>query len=356
MSKFLSRKYKDLVPYVPGEQPTKRGALIKLNTNENPFPPSPRVLRAVNRRAVSELRLYSDPTCGDFLLELARTCRVGRENVFASNGSDEALAFAFMAFCEKGVAFPDISYGFYSVYADLFGIKKTLVPLNDALEIVVDDYENIKTTIFIANPNAPTGICLGANEIERLVRQDKGRLVVVDEAYVDFGGESVIPLTKKYDNLLVISTFSKSRNLAGARLGYAVGDERLIADLNTIKYSFNPYNVNSLTLEEGRAALKDKRYFEKCCAAVIETREFTKGELQRLGFVSTDSRANLLFVKCPEGLTGEEYYLALKKRGILVRYLGGERIKNYVRISIGSKSDMAALIDATKQILKEKRL
>lgn len=356
MSRFFSKKYNDLVPYVPGEQPKKGERVIKLNTNENPFPPSPRVLRAVNKREVSLLRRYSDPTCDDFLAELAKTYKVKKENCFASNGSDEALAFAFMAFCGKGVAIPDISYGFYPVYADLFGIKKTVVPLNEQLEIVVDDYEKIKPTVVIANPNAPTGICLPVSEIERLVRQDKGRLVVVDEAYVDFGGESAIELTKRYDNLLVISTFSKSRNLAGARLGYAIGDEALIRDLNTIKFSFNPYNVNSLTLAAGRAALKDKRYFEKCCKAVAETREYTRAELKKIGFASLDSKANLIFVKCPESLSGEEYYLALKKRGIIVRYLNGERIKSYVRISIGTKAEMDALIEATKQIIRGERL
>ncbi len=356
MSKFFSKKYKDLAPYIPGEQPRKGETVVKLNTNENPFPPSPRVLRAVNRRETSLLRRYSDPTCEEFLAELAKTYRVKKENCFAGNGSDEVLAFAFMAFCEKGVAIPDISYGFYPVYADLFEIKKTVVPLNENLEIAVDDYEKIKTTVVIANPNAPTGICLPVSEIERIVRQDKGRLVVVDEAYVDFGGESAIPLTKKYDNLLVISTFSKSRNLAGARLGYAIGDEALIRDLNTIKFSFNPYNVNRLTLEAGRAALKDRRYFERCCKAVAETREYTRALLSEIGFVSLESRANLIFVRCPDGLTGEEYYLSLKKRGILVRYLSGERIKQYVRISIGTKAEMDKLIETTKQILREKRL
>lgn len=356
MSRFLSSKYRELEAYTPGEQPTDM-KYIKLNTNESPYPPSEGVLKAVNPAEVSRLNLYSDPTCKALKAAVAGLYGKRSENIFLSNGSDDILNFSFMAFCEgskRRVKFPEISYGFYSVYAELHGVDYTAVPLMEDFSINVDDYLSNDATVVIANPNAPTGLALSLDEVERIVAANPDNLVLIDEAYVDFGAESAVALTEKYDNLLVVGTFSKSRSLAGARLGYAVANEQIIADLEKIKYSTNPYNINRLTLLAGEAAIADNAYYVSNCQEIIKTREYTKAALESLGFYCTDSKANFLFAKSDE-IGGEELYLALKSGGILVRHFTKEKIKDFNRITVGTREQMDALIAATKEILKEKR-
>ncbi len=355
MSRFFHPALRALAPYTPGEQPRDAEGWIKLNTNENPFPPSPEVIAALNADESRALRLYSDPACGGFLSALAAAYGVSPSQTFASNGSDEALAFCFQAFGARGAAFPDLTYGFYSVFAALFGVDAKVVPLREDFTLAVEDYAGLPHTLFIANPNAPTGLALSLGEIEALLRQSPDRLVVVDEAYVDFGAESAVSLLPRYDNLLIVGTFSKSRCLAGARLGFAIGSEALIADLNKVKFSFNPYNVNRLTLAAGEAALRDAGYFDRCCAAIRENREAAREALERLGFTLTRSRANFLFAKCPEGLSGKEYCAALRARKILVRHWDAPRIADWVRITVGTAEQMQALAAATEEILKERR-
>ena len=320
MSKFIASKFDALEAYTPGEQPQDK-KYIKLNTNESPFPPSPAVIAAVNSAEVGDLRLYSDPRCWELRKTAAETFGVEPENVVVTNGSDESLNFLFMAMCPRGAAFADITYGFYKVFGELHGLDCEIIPLKDDFNIDPADYSATDKTIFIANPNAPTGLTLTTAQIASMAEEKPDRLVVVDEAYVDFGGESVIPLTKKYKNLVVVGTFSKSRSLAGARLGFVVADAEIIADLDKIRYSTNPYNVNRLTLLAGSAALRDVDYFNQCRNAIIEAREYTKAELRNRGFFVTDSMANFLFAK-PVGISGKDYYLKLKDRGVLVRYFG----------------------------------
>ena len=275
MSKFFSKKYSALVPYTPGEQP-KDMKYIKLNTNESPFPPTKSVLDAVAKEA-GRLQLYSDPEVSDATQALAELYGVKKENVILTNGSDEVLNFAFMAFAdaERPIVFPDITYGFYKVFAELGNIPYEEIPLTDRLEIDPRDYIGVGKTVVIANPNAPTGIYLPLDVIEKIVASNPNNVVIVDEAYVDFGGESAVPLTKKYDNLLVTGTFSKSRSLAGARLGFGIGNSALIADLCTIKYSTNPYNVNRMTAAAGLAALCDNDYYMDNCLKIAQNRTYT---------------------------------------------------------------------------------
>ena len=350
MSRFFSQKYSTLEAYTPGEQP-KDMKYIKLNTNESPFPPSAKVIEYA--KAESErLNLYSDPESRMLTQKAADLFGVKYENVLMTNGSDEILNFAFMAFCDekKGIAFPSISYGFYPVFAELNHIPYKEIPLADDFSINVEDYCNIGMNIVIANPNAPTGLALTAAEIEKIVTTNADSVVIIDEAYVDFGAESVVDLTKKYDNLLVTQTFSKSRSLAGARLGFGIGNEALINDLNTIKYSTNPYNVNRMTSAAGIAAIEDNDYYMTNCRTIAENREYTKAELAKLGFETLDSKSNFIFTRYDK-IGGEELYLTLKKMGILVRHFSKPAISDYVRITIGTKEQMDALLAATKEIL-----
>lgn len=351
MSRFFSEKYKNLSPYTPGEQP-KDTQYIKLNTNESPFPPSP---LALSRAAgiSGKMNLYSDPECTELHLALAKMLGVGTDEVLATNGSDEILNFAFMAFCdsEHPAIFPSITYGFYPVAADLNFVPCLRIPLNDDFTINVDDYKNIRGTIFIANPNAPTGIALSIPDIENIISANPDSVVVIDEAYVDFGAESCVPLIHKYDNLLVTQTFSKSRSLAGARLGFGVGCKALIQDLNAIKYSTNPYNVNMMTMAAGVGALEDSEYTSKNCEYIIETRRFAEEELSKLGFEFTNSKANFVFTRHPK-LDGREIYLKLKEMGILVRHFDQPEISQYNRITIGTREQMCALFDALRKILE----
>ena len=353
MSKFMSRRFDSLEEYVPGEQPQDK-KYIKLNTNESPFPPSPEVIKAVNTDEVKDLRLYSDPEAKLLKKAIADYEGVKPENVFVSNGSDETLNFFFMAFCdsEKEVAFPNISYGFYKVFAELYSLKYDAVPLNEDFTINHEDYKSIGKNVVIANPNAPTGILLETYKIEEIIASNPNHVVVIDEAYVDFGGESAVELTKKYDNLLVVKTFSKSRSLAGARLGYGISDSKIISDLEKIKYSTNPYNVNRLTLKAGEASIKDTKYFEKTRTEIIKNREYITKELEALGFTVLNSKANFVFAR-HEKISGIDYYKYLRENGILVRHFTSEKICEYNRISIGTFEDMQKLAEVTKKLLEE---
>ena len=354
MSRFFSPKYSSLTPYTPGEQPQER-KYLKLNTNESPFPPSPLAQRLA-RDAAGDCQLYSDPECRALVNTAAESFGVEKENLLFTNGSDEILNFAFMAFCdsEHPAVFPNITYGFYPVFAELNNIPYEEIPLKDDFSIDINDYIGINKTIFIANPNAPTGIALSKADIEKIVASNPDNVVVVDEAYVDFGAESSLSLTKKYDNVLVCQTFSKSRSLAGARLGFGIGSKALINDLNTIKYSTNPYNINRMTMAAGIGALCDEEYFEKNCLKIAENREQTGRELQKLGFWVTDSKANFIFAKSDK-IGGKELYLSLKEKGVLIRHFETPLLKDYNRITIGSKEQMEEFIKTVREILEEKQ-
>ena len=350
MSRFLGSAYRSLDPYVPGEQPQNQ-RFIKLNTNENPFPPSPRVVAAASEEA-KRLNLYSDPDLNVFLNPFSSYMKVDREQVFAGNGSDEILAIIFQALCEDGVIYPDISYGFYKVYAALYNLKSREIPLKEDFTLDPRDYYNAGATIVIANPNAPTGIAVTREDIRGILEHNRNNLVVVDEAYVEFGAETVVPLVKEYDNLLVVGTFSKSRSLAGGRLGYAVSNSGIIEDLNRIKFSINPYNVNRMTLAAGAASLEDDGYFTECVRTVVQNREYTVNELKKLGFLTTDSSANFIFVS--HGMiSGGHIYNRLRENGILVRWFNRPVIKDYLRITIGSAADMDRLLKVLKNIVEE---
>lgn len=352
MSRFFSNKYSTLEAYTPGEQP-KDMKYIKLNTNESPFSPSESVIKAVTGEA-TRLQLYSDPECTPLVAKCAELYGVSTAEVLMTNGSDEILNFAFMAFCDdkRPIVFPEITYGFYSVFAELNHIPYEQIPLRDDFTIDVNDYIGINKNIVIANPNAPTGTALSLCDIEKIVSSNPNNVVIIDEAYVDFGAQSAVSLIHKYDNLIVTQTFSKSRSLAGARLGYGIACEALINDMNTIKYSTNPYNVNRMTMMAGYNALCDNDYYMDNCKTIIKNREYTKKSLEALGFSVLDSSANFLFAKSDK-IGGEALYLALKKNGILVRHFSKEKIKDFNRITIGTREQMEALISTIEKILKE---
>ena len=351
MSRFLSDRLAALDAYTPGEQPRDM-QYIKLNTNESPVPPSPLVLERVNEAEVSRLNLYPDPNATSLREKLATLYGLKPENVFVSNGSDDILNFAFMAFCDKthGAAFADITYGFYPVYGDLYGIDYKIIPLEADFSLNPQDYHNQNRMIVIANPNAPTGLMISEEEIRGILDSNPNNVVLIDEAYIDFGGKSVYPLVNEYDNLLVVQTYSKSRSMAGARLGCAFGSPALINDLNLIKYSTNPYNINRLTLIAGVAAIDSNDYFVDNSKKIIEAREYTIRALTGLGFTVTDSKANFVFAKS-DRIGGEELYLELKKRGVLVRHFSKERIKDYNRITIGTMEQMETFIATVASIL-----
>lgn len=352
MSKFLNQKISKITPYVPGEQPKHR-EYIKLNTNESPYPPSKMGVEYATEQA-KLCYLYSDPECTELTGLVAESLFVKPEQVLLTNGSDEILNFAFMAYCDENTpaVFNDITYGFYKVFAGLNGVPSTIIPLKQDFSVDVDAFINAKGTIFLANPNAPTGLYLTLDIIEKILSSNPNRIVVVDEAYIDFGSKSAVALIDKYDNLLVTQTFSKSRSLAGARLGFGVANAKLISDLKTIKYSTNPYNVNRMTLGLGKGAVLDKEYFEENCKKIIEDREFTSVELKKLGFTLTNSKANFIFAKHNK-IDGKTLYIKLKEKGILVRHFDNERIADYNRITIGSHEQMQKLIVAIKEILGE---
>lgn len=352
MSRFFSEKYSALAPYVPGEQPRDM-KYVKLNTNESPYPPSPLVLERV-REQCSMLNLYSDPECTTLAAKVAAMLDMEPENVLLTNGSDEVLNFAFMAFGDRKhpFIFPDVTYGFYPVLCALNNIPYEEIPLKADFSININDYVGVGKNVVIANPNAPTGIAMGVAEIERIVASNRDSVVIIDEAYVDFGGESCLPLTKIYDNLLVVQTFSKSRSMAGARLGFAVGCRELIADLNTIKYSTNPYNINRMSMAAGEAAIDDNGYYMANCRAVAQTREYTTDRLKALGFEVLPSRTNFVFAKSPD-ISGLELYRSLKARGVLVRHFEKPGIRDFNRITIGTREQMDVLLEKTAEILSE---
>ena len=353
MSRFFSKKYESLVPYTPGEQPKGR-TFIKLNTNESPFPPSPKAQEGA-KREVELLQLYPDPTCSALVNKMAQVLGVKSENVLMGNGSDEVLNFAFMAFCDKEhpAAFADITYGFYSVFAELNGIAYLEIPLNEDFTLPVEEFCKISHTLFIANPNAPTGLAISLSDIERILSSNPDRVVVIDEAYVDFGGQSAVSLIDKYENLLVTGTFSKSRSMAGARLGYGVANAALIGDLHTLRNSTNPYNINRMTMAAGIGVLEDEEYTKENCKKIIATRARTAKELEKLGFEVIPSLTNFLFAK-KEGLSGMAFYKSLREKGVLVRHFETPRLKDYNRITVGSDEEMDAFLQATREILKEK--
>lgn len=352
MSRFLSNQYAGLTPYVPGEQP-KDLQYIKLNTNESPFAPPKALCKAVRKEA-GKCQLYSDPTCSLLVNKVAEVYGVKPSQVLPTNGSDEILNFAFMSFCDKDVpaVFPDITYGFYKVFAQLQGVPYKEIPLKEDFSLAYKDYFNAKGTVFIANPNAPTGLALTRAQVEEILQNNPDNVVVIDEAYVDFGGESCVPLIDKYDNLLVTQTFSKSRSLAGARLGLGFASETLIADLNAMKYSTNPYNVNRMTERAGYMALCKQKYFDKNCKTICENRAYTANELTKLGFTVLPSKTNFLFVKT-DAIDGQTLYEKLKKKGVLIRHLKGERTSAYNRVTIGTKVQMDVFLQKVKEILTE---
>lgn len=347
MSRFLTLDGLDA--YVPGEQP-KDAQYIKLNTNESPYPPSDEVSAAVADE-VKKLNLYSDPDCLELRSCIAEQYRVNPENVITANGSDEILSFAFQAFGGRGAVFPDITYGFYPVFSKLYGVKYEEKPLKSDFSIDTNDFKNVQRMVVIANPNAPTGLALSLEEIEEIAKSNKNSVVVIDEAYVDFGAESAVPLTKKYDNLLITMTFSKSRSLAGARVGFAIGSGGLIADLNTVRCSTNPYNVNRMSLAAAAAAVRTQSYYDENAAKIIETRKFTAEALKGMGFYLTDSKANFLFAK--HGfLGGELLYKKLKESGVLVRHFDKPRICDFLRITIGTPEQMNCFLTRLEEIIK----
>ena len=351
MSRFLNEQYRAVEAYTPGEQPRDM-QYIKLNTNESPYPPAPSVAAAITKEEVEQLRLYSDPTAKKLKESLAGLYGVKPEMIFLSNGSDEVLNFAFMAFGGHGAVFPDISYGFYEVFADLYGINSEMIPLEDDFSVDYRKYCGKNKLVVIANPNAPTGMTIPVWQIEEIVRTNPEAVVLIDEAYVDFGGETCLPLVEKYDNLLVTRTFSKSRCLAGGRLGYAFASPALIADLEKIKYSTNPYNINRLTLLLGEKTVEAESYYQEKCREIAETRRWSTQRFVELGFAVLPSKANFIFVKTDK-IDGGDLYRKLKARGILVRHFTNSRICQYNRITIGTREQMEALIDTVKEVLYE---
>lgn len=352
MSRFFSEKYSSLVPYVPGEQPQDK-KYIKLNTNESPFPPSP-LAQSEAQKELARLQLYSDPVSAALRRELATFYGLKTDQVMAVNGSDEALDLAVMTFCDEKhpAVFPDITYGFYKVAADVYGVPYEEIPLDQDFRIRPEDYFNTGKTVFLANPNAPTGIALPLKDVEAIIASNPDSVVVVDEAYVDFGGESAIPLIPKYENLIVVQTFSKSRSMAGARLGFVAGNAELIRDLDTVRFSTNPYNVNRMTMAAGIGVLRDQEYTDKNIRTIVENRQFLTEELRSLGFTLTDSRTNFVFARHPQ-ISGEKIYLTLKERGVLVRHFTSERIREYNRITIGSREELKALLKELRAVIGE---
>lgn len=333
-----------VVPYVPGEQPKERN-LIKLNTNENPYPPSPKVEQALREMNIDCMRLYPDPAAHLLVKAIADFYHLQEDQVFVGVGSDDVLAMTFMTFfnSKKPILFPDITYSFYDVWADMLRIPYKTIPLKEDFTIEPEDYFRENGGIIFPNPNAPTGVELPLIQIEKIIQANPDVIVVVDEAYVDFGAESALSLIDKYDNLLVVQTFSKSRGMAGMRIGYAVGNPVLIKYMNDVKYSFNSYTMDQTTIALGKAAVEDKEYFETTVNKVVETREWTKKELSRLGFVFGDSKTNFIFAshkECP----ARELFVALRKANIIVRYFDKPRIDNYLRITIGTQEEMETLV------------
>ena len=352
MSAFLTPTLENLTPYTPGDIPRKR-SILKLNTNENPYPPPTAVVEAI-RAASEDLQLYPDPNCLALRKAAADYYDLDPGQILAGNGSDENLFFALRAFCdsERPLAHADVTYGCYSVWCDLMHIPQHIIPLEKDLTLDPLRYHGLNETIVIANPNAPTGLALPPEAIGEIAASNPHHVVIVDEAYVDFGAESCVPLLQEYKNLLVVQTFSKSRQMAGARLGFALGSKELIADLERVRNSMNPYNVNRMTQAAGIASLQCEGYFRETCRQVIETREWTAQELVRRGFTVTDSKANFLYVRTPKMLS-RVLFRALRQRAVLVRYFDAPRTEHWLRITVGTKEQMEVLLQKLDNILKE---
>ena len=341
-----------VVPYVPGEQPS--GKVIKLNTNENPYPPAPGVEALLKNYDVSVLRKYPQPDCRTLVEALAAKYNVKPSQVFVGVGSDDVLAMAFLTFfnSDKSILFPDITYSFYDVWASLFKIPYKQIPLDDDFKIVTSDYKAENGGVVIANPNAPTGVFMGLDGIREILDANRDVVCIVDEAYVDFGAESALSLLPEYDNLLVIQTFSKSRSMAGLRIGYAIGSETMIKYLNDVKYSFNSYTMTALTLELGAEAVRDDEYFKATCEKIIKTRENLKVQLRKLGFDFQDSKTNFIFAK-HKSVSAEFIFTELKKRNIYVRYWNKPRINEYLRITVGTDEECDTLVVNLKEIIAQ---
>ena len=353
MSKFWSSTATGLDPYQPGEQP-KAKQYIKLNTNESPYPCSPLALSAMKTEVSEDLRLYPDPNGDGLKQAIADFYKLEKANVFVGNGSDEVLAHAFVGLLRqpKPLAYPDICYSFYPVYCNLFDIDANEVPLTDKFEIDPSDYAGIDGPVILPNPNAPTGIALSLAEIRTILDRRADYTVIIDEAYIDFGAESAVSLIAKYPNLLVVQTLSKSRSLAGIRVGFAVGHPALIEALERVKNSFNPYPLGRIELSGATAAMQDVEYFDSCRQKIIATREATTVSLKDLGFEVLTSSANFVFAKPPSNNNAEQLYIALKEKGVLVRYFNKPRISEYLRISIGTDEEMAVLMAQLELILE----
>lgn len=351
MKKYWSRLARGLVPYVPGEQPQDK-KYIKLNTNENPYGPSPKVIEAVKQAADDTLRLYPDPNCSMLINAAAESYGVKRDQIFAGNGSDEVLAFAFMAFFDPGrtIVFPNITYSFYPVYASLFGLDYVTTPLDSEYNIPPEGLMESSGGVILANPNAPTGRAIPLSAIRKVLDGNPDTVVIVDEAYIDYGGESAIGLINEYPNLLVIHTFSKSRALAGMRIGFAFGDSDLIQALDSVKNSFNSYTLDRLAITAGTAALKDPEYYKGTVQRVIATRERFTNELRERGFSVPDSSANFVFAS-HKTMRADEIFRKLREAGILVRYFRNPLIDNHLRITIGTDEEMKAVVDALDRII-----
>ncbi len=338
-------------PYVPGEQPKIKN-VIKLNTNENPYPPSKAVMDALTKVDLDSLKLYPDPEVTKLNEAIANFYGVNKNQVFTGVGSDDVISMIFMTFfnSDKPVLFPEISYSFYSVWADLHKVPYETVRLDEDFNILVEDFNRENGGIIFPNPNAPTSKYLELSSVEEIIKNNQNSVVVVDEAYIDFGGESAIKFVNKYDNLIVVQTFSKSRSMAGMRIGYAIANEKLIKALNDVKFSFNSYTMNRTAIELGTAAINDKAYFEECCKKIVATRERTMKDLKELGFSFPESKANFIFAKHKD-VPASLIFTKLKEKNIFVRYFNKPRIDNYLRITIGTDEQMDALIKALKEIL-----
>ena len=351
MSRFASNLINCLSPYVPGEQP-KGKSFIKLNTNENPYFTSIAAVKRVEGNLLYSLNRYSDPESLELTKTIADYYGVGEENVLVTNGSDEALAFAFFAYGGCGVCFPDVTYGFYGVIANLFGCNVKQIPLKKDFTVDINEFFKAERTVVLANPNAQTGIELGKDNIEKIISNNLRNIVILDQAYADFGNYNAIGLTKKYDNLIVVNTFSKSRSLAGARVGYVIAHSNLIADLKKVKNSFHPYNVNSVSAALAMEAIRDDGYFKVSLNKIKNSRRYLAKKLEETGFYVLPSAANFILAK-HEAIKGEELYLKLKEKGVLVRHFTDERIKDFVRITVGTDEEIEILLKKITEILKE---
>ncbi|WP_297422290.1 histidinol-phosphate transaminase [Clostridium sp.] len=352
MSKYWNEKVREIEPYVPGEQP-KDKKYIKLNTNENPYPPSDKVIEVMKDAVNGDLKLYPDPTCSDLINEIAGYYDLNKDQIFIGNGSDEILAFSFMTFFSKDrkILFPDISYTFYKVYAELFGLNYELIKLDDNFDIPLEELKKANGGIIIPNPNAPTGKYIDVEDLKKLVAANKDAVVIIDEAYIDFGGQSMVKFIKEYDNLLVIQTLSKSRSLAGLRVGFALGHKDLIEGLNRIKNSINSYTIDRVALAGAKAAIEDNEYFKEITNRIINTREKVVKDLECLNFRVLESKANFVFASHNK-VSGKFLYETLKENGVLVRYFNKDRIDNFLRITIGTDEEMKILIEKLEMILK----